>query len=273
MIYSEKEINEEIQDKVNDFLHKINTNNNIGWIRNNLHQDNPFQMFSPANVNYYDYKYHVDFLESNIKTLITNIICIYLCANEIECNIIGSDVLEFVFTYNTKRIGVAYNSINPDNAAINNLLNQYDLENILIIDFSNYQLLESTKKIYGLSLDNETKIQFISAKQFFSKYLNNSLYESFYKVIKNCTEQAKLMIGMQTIPQLSKNYIYELKISLYKEFMNKNFQTISYIDQTGQKIEDKEKRNYQNIYNNAITKKRFLALLGKEDFAVSYFSS
>ena len=139
--------------------------------------------------------------------------------------------------------GTGYRFTTPLEDGVNQLLKDYELSKIAVINFLNQYQNSNNENVIVLSL-----------KDFFDKYFLNSekLYNVYFRIVTDAIEKAKKMIGYKTIFVLSMPHLNEFKSSLLSGINNLDFSTKVYIS--------------KNIVKNVVEYKEVRISYSKQEF-------
>ena len=254
-----------------------------------------FQVFSPANNDYFEYRKLEGFLEWKIRDhLVINIIIRCLESDNYEIQLpekkqglfarIGYSNEKFANDYGfafiikegEQRIAVCIGNM-PDEAYEDFAAFQlkHQITKAIVIDFSNKPSKENNRITHGLYKDCTV----ISIKEFLVMYFSATFAEEYMKVVKNSVVQANNVIGFQTIPNLSLRNLSVYKAKILEELIRFDIKKRRYrmFDDEGNLTERylsiESDVDLDIIHNYCIEGKYISYLISDEDFAKCFITS
>ena len=261
-----------------------------------------FPIFEPANHDFFEYKYYEKVLETYIREyLITPILYGLFVANSVEVllpkdkqeeGVIRPDIpysnaqfgsrfpFAFIANIGGKFVGFRYFGFCLTNDEVMQLINQYNLSRVEIIDWDTNDSLESKKTEYSVNPENRDKVYYVTLKRLFANYYSETHYKTFLAKIRTAVERANKEIGFQTIPNLSLRYLSDFKEVSLREITalpldSMRFRIFDY--KTGEPTEryfdclSNEDRHI--IQTNFATDGLMRAMIGNEPFARCFITS
>lgn len=290
--YILQKVEEIISENVNLFLQRIHNLSNIGPYRDSRITTPDFKMFAPATKEYYEYNYFEQSLECYIReNLINKIIPQMLNLHEIECllpdfgntHYVGynnesiEDVFPFEFIINNDKGKTGYRYTGPcwEDKELKEIFRRFRIKKVVVIDWSDGDNSSSNKTSWGISPQLQPLVVKKTAKDFFLSLFSIEEYELFVNSIRKAVQEANKEIGFTTIPSLSLSYL-----SKFKEDEKKYLSEIDYtklvFKETGRSHPIKNlltKDDFINLDRRFIEKGFYKALVGSEEFAISFITS
>ena len=284
---------EKIIDKnVKKFLERIYMLSDIGPFRKRRSAHADFNMFEPATPEYYEYKFFERSLESYIRENLVNMIIPQLFSIKgIRCELpnYGNSIyvdysnesieevypFEFIVDNHNNRIGYRYTGPCWKDQELKRILKKYRLKYVAVIDWSDAEAATSDKISWGISDRYRKLVLNISAKEFFSSYFSTDLYNLFFNKIKDAVKVANEAIGFTTIPSLSLSYLNKFKIKEMDYLSEIAYDNLVY-EVTGRKSPIRNlvsNEDYRILNERFINQGLYKALVGSEDFAISFITS
>ncbi len=278
-----EKVGQAIADAIDFFLKRINAISENGFCRKARRIPTTFPMLMLGNDEFYEYAYFEKTLEWFVRDYLINkifreLFTIHSIKSEWPDrnkyvrysteSIEDISPFEFVFTSNSRRIGVRYTSLCDGEAC--RLVEKYDIERVLQIKWVN----ELTSRD-----GNQEEYDVITPAAFFEQYLSADEFELFLSKVIPAIEAANSEIGFETIPRLSPRYLSNFKSDVKTFLENTAFDKMRFLMLS----DSKDKRLLDSMYFSADDhevlntnfKERGLykALLGTEGFAKCFITA
>ena len=193
--------------------------------------------------------------------------------------------IEFVIVSNGERTGYRYTNLYGTKDYIEKIFDNAQLDRLVILDFSSPELSAFVHENGILSLEHIklTSRQMIS--DFFSSFFSPEEYRVYLTGVQNAVQEAYEYAGLQTIPNLSAQYLPRFIETVMQGIKNNRVSGNTYqiIDPGNLKSKLRRRLNYpnniitandvaimeQNFYDN----QRYLSLCGTEPYSRSFITS
>ena len=193
--------------------------------------------------------------------------------------------IEFVIVSNGERTGYRYTNLYGTKDYIEKIFDNAQLDRLVILDFSSPELSAFVHENGILSLEHimRTSRQMIS--DFFSSFFSPEEYRVYLTGVQNAVQEAYEYAGLQTIPNLSAQYLPRFIETVMQGIKNNRVSGNTYqiIDPGNLKSKLRRRLNYpnniitandvaimeQNFYDN----QRYLSLCGTEPYSRSFITS
>lgn len=186
---------------------------------------------------------------------------------------------EFIIEDNGERIGYRYTTVVSNN--INKELKKYKLSKIFVLDMRDQ---DDSKRLisYGVEEKYRHLVPSIKFSIFFTNLFGKDIYNLYITEVLSVIKKANEIIGFQTVPNMSFDYVSDFKDKVSSNLLNHNYENIHY------EVINKEKLNKKNLeiackkinnddnkklIENFIGKGLYNILLSDEDFARSFVTS
>jgi hypothetical protein len=224
-----------IKENVSRFLNRIHSVSEISSHKKFRTKAPGFGLLFPGNEEFYQYAYYEGILEWFIRDELVNATLMELFhLFDVEClfpdtegkvyvnasNERIEDIYPFQFIVKKERIGYRYTSVTEEDEELEQLIADYDIDKIVVINWS----LKQDKRNYN----SDERVSIISFQQFSSTYFPSDISALMLKDFRNAVKQANSDIGFQTIPRLSLRYLSEFKKELYDKITKKDFTKLRY---------------------------------------------
>lgn len=272
-----------IDDSINDFLKAVNSIAENGYFRKVRRNPSAFEILKPANDEFYEYAYFERTLEWYIRDILINpTITNLLNLSRFECLLPNKKLetrftneaieniypFEFIVLKNDKKIGYRYTGL--DENEIDNLLSAYQLDEIVMIDWS------AKENSYRENNPRFIRMPFIDfCGEYFCDLDGNLLIDKFKKAIKEANDD----IGFDTIPKLSLRNLSNFKESFDLMLEKQNYREMRFLALPNHKNKEDyssisfDEDDYKICDDNFIGEGLYKALLGNEDFAKCFITA
>lgn len=266
------------------FTYRIGT---VNIIKNPNIAFNPFSCFKIANKEYYKYKNAEDYLIKDIKKLLINEFFFEIFKttnydvlypnNDEDNNMLthGSIFLkpfEFIINYEYEKIGYTYSNPDYNEQALNNLLNNYDINRLVIIDFS---IDAKSTELYNNCILQNNRIQYITLESFITKHFPYLDYNLYVEKVRSAVKEANDIIGFQTISNLSVRNMRDFKKDVLKDILSFNYEDNRYLNikknlECGLPSNCEDHKIIKSYY---FDKELHMSLIGNQSFAKCFITS
>lgn len=250
-----------------------------------------FPVLDVANDEFYEYKSLERRLESMIRNQLVNrslermfhdsdprIDCEWIDTSKILASNEGverSKHFEFILKNDEGLVGYRYTPV--DSNIVDDLLKQYNLDQIVWIDWS-----ESRVNRIGAHRSHQV-VKGISVRDFFENFFSEEIYRMYISRMKSAVSEANDIFGFQTISHLSVRRISSFKEKIKNELTNINNYKSHYklLNHDNQKTrcyaylesETFSESDFELMVNRFVNEGRYKALLGKQGFARCFLTS
>lgn len=290
-----------IQKNVTLFLDYIYSFSNSSRTHHLSHKNGGFPIFIENNNEYYEQLFFDELIENAIWRYLVNGVVKDLLSKKHGSNsevtyewiqmhpqITTSYVediekryaLEFIIVKNGLREGYRYTNCYYSEEQYNQLFNSRDLDFLFILDFSSG---ERSSFLHPLMIPSKytDKVKRLSVKDFFTSNFSEQVYSEYIAAVKEAVADVYKYVGLQTVTNLTTNYLPFFLESETQRIKSFPFQTKAYrIINT---MKPKASQWYGNgvisqpdeaiIHSAFFDQERYLALVGKESFAKSFITS
>jgi len=265
-----------------------------------------FPIFEPANNEYFEYSFFENNIERYILDYLVNDVFISLLyetrkSSKIDCLVPSNNDTSdkranysrkiflkykrfaFIIVTNKERIGYCYSSeclSDDDLSNIDDIIYNYSLSRIEIIDWSNTDSLVSKNVAPEIPKEKRNKVQYVTLQKFMKDYFPDELFDEYLKIVRQAIKTANKEIGFQTIQQLSLQHLYSFKLDVLSEISTYDLCKLQY--QIFDESNGKPSNTYYNLLPNEdritlwsrfFSKNLFHALVGNEKFAQCFLTS
>lgn len=242
-----------------------------------------FSIFNIASDNFYIYQEYEKTLQSDIRNHLINPILEELLNEngyEIEsplekmrsCVGFRNSAIEqydlfpfqFIIKRDNIRIGVRYTELYDTDDVVRELIKDFQIDKVIILDFSNDTKIGSNA--FSEIIDNSH----YSIKMFLDEFINENLYQYFLTTLTEVIDDMQKLIGFDVIPRLNMSNLTRVRLKLRESLQGVDFHALRYNSKN--KFNNLEKYDLDIICSN-LKKGKGQVLLGKSDFAISYLTS
>ena len=281
-----------IENNIKEFNESILRLSEIGPFKKARKTTPGFPMFKPGNDEFYQYAYYEESLEWYIRDFLVNAILGSLFSiSFIEClwpdtngaihvrfsNESIEDVYPFEFIIARDEIRTGYRYTGLASNEVEKLLNDYELDRIIILDWTDEIAEHFGNDVIGCDSD---KVFSESAKHFFTAFFSDELYRIYVSKVKEAVENSNEEIGFQTIPRLSLRYLSSFKSELMGDLYKLDYTKLRYMvldpeNPKSAKFKDiaLSEDDYNLLDSNYKEKGLYRALLGTEKFAKCFITA
>jgi len=281
-----------IEKNISKFNESIRSLSEIGPFKKARKTTPGFPMFKPGNDEFYQYAYYEKSLEWYIRDFLVNAILRALFSiSLVEClwpstnraihvrfsNESIEDIYPFEFILARDETRTGYRHTGLASNEVEKLLNDYDLDRIIILDWTDETAEHFSNDVIGCNSD---KVFSESAKHFFTAFFSDELYSIYTSKVRKAVENANEEIGFQTIPRLSLRYLSSFKSELTGELYRLDYKKLSYMvldpenpKSAGFKDIILSEDDYKLLDSNFIEKRLYRALLGTDKFAKCFITA
>ncbi|MBQ6407986.1 MAG: hypothetical protein IJJ64_08110 [Butyrivibrio sp.] len=289
-----------IDDNAKVFCDKIYNYSDIGPFKRKSPVS--FEIFHPANDEYFEYKNLEKTLEWYIRDWYVNSTIddlFKLHDKEVWwpntdkhyawfTNESIEDVLHFEFISDVEGKSVLYRYTDPclEDEELDAFLEDFEVDHIEVIDWSDTDSLTNNKVSWGVSLEKRNKVIQITLHKFFLDHFTEEEYKYFVEKGQEAVRTANNDIGFQTIPKLSLRNLSGFKHDILKWLESIDYTKLRYeIIETAHSDNDSRNRarrkanrvldsaDYSIVTENFVKKKLYSALVGKEEYAKCFVTS
>ncbi|KXT70742.1 hypothetical protein [Streptococcus cristatus] len=242
-----------------------------------------FSIFNIASDNFYIYQEYEKTLQSDIRNYLINPILEELLNEngyEIEsplekmrsCVGFRNSAIEqydlfsfqFIIKRDNIRIGVRYTELYDTDDVVRELIKDFQIDKVIILDFSNDTKIGSNA--FFEIIDNSH----YSIKMFLDEFINENLYQYFLTSLTEVIDDIQKLIGFDVIPRLNMSNLTRVRLKLRESLQGVDFHALRYNSKN--KFNNLEKYDLDIICSN-FEEGKAQVLLGKSDFAKSYLTS
>ena len=276
-------INKHTNDFKERFKRKVFEGNFKRFVYDRAGYRSDFPILNIASDNFYIYQKYEKTLQSDIRNYLINPILEELLNErgyEIESplermrnyvDFSNSKIEEynlfpfqFIIEKENSRIGVRYTELYDLDDVVRELLKDFQIDKVIILDFSKDMNISSN--LYSKIID----ISHYSIKNFLDEFINENIYQYFLTTLTKAIDDMQDLIGFDVIPRLSMSNLTKVRLDLRENLQNVNLKALSY--NSPKKFNNLEKCDL-DIINSNLEKGKAEVLLGKSDFAISYLTS
>ena len=192
--------------------------------------------------------------------------------------------LEFIITKENTRVGYRYTNCYWLEDKMDKVFQHNKLDMLRIVDFSSEATFSFMHPIM-VSRKYSDLVNIISLKDFITAYFSDEEYLMYVQIVQDVIKKAKRYIGLQTIPNLTHQYLPFFIDDFFAKVSNDNYSCKSYevlcLDTLKKDLKKRLKNKNDVISNEDYIKldkhfydeKRYFAMGGNEDFAHSFITS
>ena len=256
-----------------------------------------YPIFRPASDLFYKYQHHEEIMEWAIRNYLINQIFVELfkyynikCwfpsekSRVIRTNYSNEEYgkqhsFSLIIKKNGQYIGYRYSELSASDEEYMEVLRRYPIHHIEIIDWSDTDSLKSYRQNYVFR--DKKVVRYTTLHKFFLDYFSEDVFRTYINVTRKAVQEAKELIGYQTIPRMSLKNLFLFKKEIEKQLSHLSIESFQYRDfntKSGELTNQVRKplSNEEDI--NIINKRVFSdglyrALIGKNKHAVCFMTA